>query len=253
MELGVAAPGSSGRARWAIALTVAALVLLGSPPPARAATRIIAVGDVGRGGASQVEFGAAVRRFEAKNPADLLVTLGDNDYTDDPADFRANWKASFGWLERAGVDVAGALGDHDVEGPDDGVFEYEILGMPGPYYSRVVGDVEIFVLDGSSRSRAEDETQRAWLDSALAASNARWKIAVVHRPPYTCGRYRGSVEVETTLVPLFEEYGVQLVLSGDDHNYQRFEPSNGVTYIVDGAGNSRLYGSRSAHRSTLVG
>ncbi len=239
--LRVALAGSSSRARWATTLALAALALLALASAGQAATRIIAVGDVGLGGPSQARFGAAVQRFESKNPADVLVTLGDNDYTGDPEAFRANWKASFGWLDRAGLDVAGALGDRDAEGAAGGAFEYEILGMPGPYYSRVLGDVELFVLDASSPSRVEDEEQRSWLDRALAASTARWKIAVVHRPPYTCGRYRGSVEVETEYVPLFEQYDVQLVLSGDDHNYQRFEPSNGVTYIVDGVGNSRPY------------
>jgi len=227
------------RVGLALVATIVAVLALADAAPA--ATRIIAVGDVGRGGAPQERFGAAVRRFESSNAADLLITLGDNDYTDSPAAFRENWRTSFGWLRRAGVDVAGALGDHDVEGPDDGSFELEVLGMPGPYYSRVAGDVEVFVLDASSRSRATDEEQRSWLEQALAASTARWKIAVVHRPPYTCGRYRGSPEVQTAFVPLFEQYGVQLVLSGDDHNYQRFEPENGVTYIVDGAGNDRLY------------
>ncbi len=248
VELRAAAPGSSGRGRLAIALAAAIVAALALAVPAGAETRILAVGDVGQGGAAQERFGAAVRRFEEKNPADLLVTLGDNDYTDDPAAFRANWKASFGWLGKAGVAVAGALGDHDVEGQDSGVFQYEILEMPGPYYTRVVGDVEIFVLDGSSSSGITDGAQRAWFEGALAHSTARWKVVVVHRPAYTCGRYRGSVDVENVLVPLFERYGVQLVLSGDDHNYQRFEPSNGVTYIVDGAGNSRLYGLESCPR-----
>ena len=35
-------------------------------------------------------------------------------------------------------------------------------------------------------------------------------------------------------MPLFESYGVQLVLSGHDHNYQRFAAQNGVTYVVHG-------------------
>ena len=35
--------------------------------------------------------------------------------------------------------------------------------------------------------------------------------------------------------PLFERYGVQLVLSGHDHDYQRSVPQNGVTYVVSGA------------------
>jgi hypothetical protein len=50
-------------------------------------------------------------------------------------------------------------------------------------------------------------------------------------------------------VPLFESYGVQLVLSGHDHNYQRFAAQNGVTYVVDGGGAAGLYGTHPCPRS----
>jgi hypothetical protein len=46
-------------------------------------------------------------------------------------------------------------------------------------------------------------------------------------------------------VPLFERYGVDLVLAGHDHNYQRFAPRNGVTYVVHGGGRQELYALRS--------
>ena len=43
----------------------------------------------------------------------MLVTLGDNDYTESPARFRENWRRSFGWARRTGLRVAGVLGNHD--------------------------------------------------------------------------------------------------------------------------------------------
>jgi hypothetical protein len=46
-------------------------------------------------------------------------------------------------------------------------------------------------------------------------------------------------------VRLFETYGVQLVVSGHDHNYQRFVARNGVTYVVHGGGAAGLYALRS--------
>ena len=73
--------------------------------------RLIAVGDFGVGGETQRRLGAALRSFEARNPADYLVALGDNDYTENPEAFRANWEGSFGWAPQAGVKVAGVLGD----------------------------------------------------------------------------------------------------------------------------------------------
>jgi 3',5'-cyclic AMP phosphodiesterase CpdA len=206
----------------------------GTPPPA--ALRIIAFGDFGVGGESQQAFGAAIRRFEAGNPANLLLTLGDNDYTENPAAFRANWEASFGWARRSGMSVAGVLGNHDVR-VDGGRYEYEALGMPGRYYRKAVGPVELFLLD----SNAVDARQTLWLRRALARSRARWKIAVFHHPAFTCGHYAPHPGVRALWVRLFERYRVRLVLSGHDHNYQRFGPRRGVRYVIHGGGGAGLY------------
>lgn len=200
--------------------------------------RIIAVGDFGVGGPTQRDFGAAVRRFEARNPANYLVTLGDNDYTEDPSAFRANWTASFGWTQRAGVRVAGVLGNHDVR-VDGGRYEFRTLGMPARYYRRALGPVELYLLDSNS----VDGAQTAWLQRSLARSKARWRIAVSHHPAFTCGQYTGNPAVIARWVPLFERYHVRLVLSAHDHNYQRFAPRRRVGYVVHGGGSpTNLYG-----------
>ena len=63
-----------------------------------------------------------------------------------------------------------------------------------------------------------------------------WTIVVLHHPPYSAG-YQGSNDRRraTPSRRSFERYGVQLVLSGHDHDYQRSTPINGVTYVVSGA------------------
>lgn len=188
------------------------------------------MGDFGVGGARERQVGAAVRAFEEANPAELLLTLGDNDYTRGRA-FEKSWQESFGWLAQAGVGVAGTLGNHDVR-VANGRYELRALNMPGAYYTRRVGNVQLFILN----SNAVTVRQTRWLRSALAASPAPWKIAVLHHPPYTCGEYRGRIDVRRAWLPLFEQYGVRLVLSGHDHNYQRFAPVHGVTYVVHGGG-----------------
>lgn len=198
---------------------------------------IIAVGDFGVGGDHQRSFGEGVRRFEARNPADLLLALGDNDYTENPAAFRTNWDRSFGWTRRSGVRVAGVLGNHDVR-VEDGRYQFRTLSMPGRYYRRRAGPVELFLLD----SNRIDARQTAWLARSLAASSARWKIAVFHHPAFTCGTYRSHPGVLENWVPLFERHRVTLTLSGHDHNYQRFAPRRGVRYLVHGGANSKLYG-----------
>jgi acid phosphatase len=220
--------------RLRIAAVVAlALALAGT---AGAANRILAVGDFGVGGESERATGAAMKRFEATHPASYLVTLGDNDYTKGRA-FAANWQEAFGWLPAAGVKVAGTLGNHDYEAGQSRA-ELAALGMPGPYYTRKVANAQLFLLDSEM---IDDPAQTAWLAQALEASKAAWKIAVFHHPPYSCGFHSGNDDVVAQWVPLFERYGVQLVLSGHEHSYQRFRARRGVTYVVHGGGGAVLY------------
>lgn len=205
----------------------------------QADTGILAIGDFGVGGAVEERMGRAMKRFAADRPADLLVTLGDNDYTESPAAFHRNWTTAFGWAEVAGLRVAGTLGNHDVR-VNRGRYEFDELEMPRRFYRRRVGDVAFFLLD----STRIDRTQTRWLRRALAASTARWEVAVFHHPAYTCGAYSAHPSVLTRWVPIFERQGVDLVLSGHDHNYQRFAARRGVTYVVHGGGGAHLYALR---------
>jgi hypothetical protein len=114
----------------------------------------------------------------------------------------------------------------------------ELLDMPAPWYSTTLGDAELIVLDAN---RPTDPEQVAWLEQTLQASRAPWKIAVFHQPAFSCSTHATTPEVVAAWVPLFEAHGVDLVLNGHDHNYQRFEPRHDVTYIVSGGGGARLY------------
>jgi hypothetical protein len=218
---------------WPASATAITDLVIPSPV---AETGILATGDFGVGGATEQELGATMKRFASRHPTDLLLTLGDNDYTESPTAFHQNWVAAFGWLGSAGVGVAGTLGNHDVR-VDGGRYEYDELDMARARYRRTVGNVQLFILN-SNRVNAR---QTEWLKTVLPASTAIWKIAVFHHPAWTCGEYRSNAAVVQRWVPLFEQYGVQLVLNGHDHNYQRFGPRRGVTYIVHGGGGSHLY------------
>jgi 3',5'-cyclic AMP phosphodiesterase CpdA len=226
-------PGAVGRLCLAAVAAAGALLCTAS---AEGATRLLALGDFGVGGTTELDMGSALRRFETTHPADVLVTLGDNDYTESPTAFHRNWTASFGWLDAAGVSVAGALGNHDVR-VDGGRYEFDELDMPHTRYRRTVGNVDLFVLN----SNRVNSRQTAWLKLRLAASTARWQIVVFHHPAWTCGEYRSNALVVDRWVPLFERYGVDLVLSGHDHNYQRFAEYHGVRYLVHGGGGAHLY------------
>ncbi len=164
------------------------------------------------------------------------MTLGDNDYTERPAAFRANWLGSFGWVAADSILVAGTLGNHDIR-VDRGRYEFELLGMPRRYYQRRVGDVALFLLDSNSLGKV----QLRWLDAALGSTDATWKVVAMHHPAYSCGGYLGDPRVRKLLVPIFKRHGVDLVLAAHDHNYQRFAARGGVTYVVHGGGGARLY------------
>lgn len=220
------------------------LALLAGAGTAGADTGILAIGDFGVGGETERRRGAAMERFAAARPVDALATLGDNDYTESPRAFRRNWTRSFGWAARTGREVAGTLGNHDVR-VRRGRYEFDLLGMPRRYYKRRVGDIDLFVLD-STRIGGR---QTRWLNRRLGAATARWKVVLLHHPAYTCGAYRSHPEVVRRWVPLFGRHGVDLVLSGHDHNYQRFAPRRGVTYVVHGGGGARLYGLQTCPRS----
>ena len=221
-------------------VTVAVGLVLATAAPAGAMTRILAVGDFGVGGTTERATGAAIEAWEASNPANVLLTLGDNDYTESPTAFEQNWSDAFGWLAGAFVHVRGTLGNHDVV-VQGGRYELDTLRMPAKRYERSFPGLDLFVLNSNSVG----DRQTAWLARHLAASTARWKIVSFHHPAYTCGGYLSNPAVVSRWVPLFRKYGVDLVLSGHDHNYQRFAPSHGVTYVVHGGGGQELYSLRS--------
>jgi len=198
----------------------------GDPPDLHLAV----AGDAGDSGDRLDATADAMARLDPADPFDALLLLGDNVYPDgDPAELDTTVFEPFSAVLDSGAELLAILGNHDA---DYGEAQMEALGMPGRWWSVRRGDVLIVGLDST---RWDDPDQRAWLEDTLRHSTATWKIVAVHHPPYSAGYQGSSIEVRDTFVPLFEEYGVQLVLSGHDHDYQRSEEINGVTYVVTGA------------------
>lgn len=200
--------------------------------------RAAVVGDFGTGGTAERAVAAQVRRWAQSRRADALVTTGDNVYpAGEPDEFARAWRRPYGWVAAAGLRVVASLGNHDV-GRAGGRPVMGLLGMPARWYATRVGNADLFVLDGNDPTNPK---QLAWLRSALAGSQARWQIAVFHQPAYSCSRHDSTPTIVRNWVPVFEAYGVDLVLNGHDHNYQRFASRNGVTYVVAGGGGKGLY------------
>lgn len=201
------------------------------PADAPPELHLVAVGDVGDSGSRLSATAAAVADLDDRLPVDGLMLLGDNAYpAGDPARLPDTVFDPFAAV-LSDADLYAVLGNHDVkEGHADA--QVQALGMPGRWWAATRGDVLLVGLDSNL---VDDPAQRRWLEDTLAGSDATWRIVLVHHPPYSAG-YQGSNEdVRAAFGPVFERHGVQLVLSGHDHDYQRSKAVRGVTYVVSGA------------------
>ncbi|MFA9565415.1 MAG: metallophosphoesterase [Acidimicrobiales bacterium] len=194
--------------------------------------RLAVAGDVGTGGDAERRTADAMDALEDERPYDALLLLGDNVYPDgDPDQLdRAVFEPFAGVLDDD-TQLLAVLGNHDVE-DGNGDEHAAAIGMPARWYATEIGDVLILALDST---RPDDPDQLVWLEETLAASDATWTIATMHHPPYSSGYHGSNLGVRDAFAPLFETYGVQLVLAGHDHDYQRSQTIDGVTYMVSGA------------------
>jgi 3',5'-cyclic AMP phosphodiesterase CpdA len=172
-----------------------------------------------------------VARIATAEPFDALLLLGDNVYpAGNPAELPRTVFAPFADVLRAGTTLLAIIGNHDVKS-NWADAQMRALDMPARYWLQEFDDVLIVGLDSNDL----DPAQLAFLEHALSTTSARWKIVAVHHPPYSAGYQGSSTDIRARLSPLLERYGVQLVLSGHDHDYQRSIPIGGVTYVVSGA------------------
>ena len=206
------------------------------PPPFPAddppVLRLAAAGDVGTGSAAERGTADTMAALGEDRPFDGLLLLGDNVYPNgDPARLDAAVFDPFAATLDAGAQLLPVLGNHDVQ-DSNGNEQVAALGMPGRWYSKRLGPVLFIGLDST---QANNPTQQAWLEQTLAATTAPWKIVTMHHPMYSAGWHGSNATTRDAFQPSLERYGVQLVLAGHDHDYQRSRPINGVTYIVSGA------------------
>lgn len=194
---------------------------------------IAVIGDFGSGDENQRVVATLVA---ARTPA-AIVTTGDNVYSNAGyATLVGDYYGSFVSAET----FYPAAGNHDY---DEGIAAFDdYFGYLNGQreYTVVVGDTEFFILDSEQGLASLDanHNQEAWLRKVVAASTATYKIVVVHHPPFSSGDRHGSTPDYQWD---FAGMGVDMVLSGHDHVYERIE-LGGVTYVVNGAGGKALYG-----------
>lgn len=201
-------------------------------PGTDTAIDFVALGDSGTGNAAA----RAIAKRLAEVPFEFMLFLGDIAYSNGTADeLDSNFFQLYdGYLRY--VPAFTALGNHEYN-TENGRYYLRDFVLPGNehYYSFDWGDAHFTVLDTTHL----DPSQVKWLEQDLRATHAEWRIVIGHHPPFSNSR-RGSNQRVQHLVPTFERYGVDLVLSGHEHHYERFATRHGIHFIVSGGGGGRL-------------
>jgi predicted phosphodiesterase len=224
-------------------------------PNAERSIKFAIIGDSGRGSKEQHDVAAQMEAYRRRFDYKFVLMAGDNIY-EGPAsaeDYRLKFEEPYKPLLDAGVKFYAALGNHD----DSNQVYYEPFHMDGDRYYTFVPPVDpitrwdtrvrFFALDSTYLDRA----QSRWFDKATKDSNAEWKIAFLHHPVYTSGRYTLAARgIRFALESAFANGGIDVVFSGHEHIYQRAELQNGILYFVTGGAGSLREGD--AHASPSI-
>lgn len=193
--------------------------------------RLAVAGDVGTGDDNQYRTAEVMAEAGRHDPFDALVLLGDNVYPNgDPERLDVTVFEPYGPVLAAGAELLPVLGNHDVR-DDHGDLQVAALGMPARWYSHDFGELRLIAIDSTQPDNAE---QLAWLERTLETADEEWIVTAMHHPPYSAGHHGSDLTARESFSHLFEAYGVDLVLAGHDHDYQRSRVINGVTYVVSG-------------------
>jgi photosystem II stability/assembly factor-like uncharacterized protein len=217
----------------------------GTPKP----TRIWVLGDSGLGNVPATDVRDAYREYTGSADTQLWLMLGDNAY---PSGTEVQYQDNLfdiysEILPRAALWPT--IGNHDL--PDGLVdtwpyFDLFTLPMQGEaggvmsgtesYYAFDYANIHFVVLDSMHSSRAVGSPMLTWLASDLAATDQEWIVAFWHHPPYSKGGHDSDnpegaqfqlQEMRENVLPILDAHGVDLVLSGHSHSYER-------SYLVDG-------------------
>ncbi len=247
--------------------TTATLTAASALPAAAAgdALPFILVGDWGRNGHDdQAAVARQMGETAARMDAEFIVSVGDNFYengvtgVDDP-----QWLSSYERIYTAPSLQKPwkiILGNHDYRGNVQAQLDYAAHSarwkLPARYYRESVAlpdgaQADFFYLDTSPFIRKyigsktdisgqDSAAQLAWLDTALGASTAGWKIVIGHHPIYTAlsdadGFDHDQPDLIARLNPVLRKNNVPIYICGHDHVLQSVT-MDGIAYVCTGAG-----------------
>lgn len=199
-------------------------------PVKEGSVKFAVIGDTGTGTSKQHEVGEMMVQYRRAFPFEFVLMLGDNMYGGESAkDYETKFSDVYKTLLADNVKFYAALGNHDMALQTN----YEQFNMNGKEYYRLKkGNVAFYALN----SNYMDKKQVEWLEGELAKDTSDWKVAFMHHPPYSSGGKHGSdKQLREIVEPIFVKYGVNVVLTGHDHFYERVKPQKGIIYFVSGA------------------
>jgi hypothetical protein len=189
----------------------------------------------------------------------VVITLGDNAYPSGSSgvdnDFPRCFSPSWGTRRIMNV-IHPAPGNHDYDSGNGAPYFRYFGDRAGPrgkgYYSFEIGGWHVISLDSElyfERGHVfEARAQEQWLRADLTAHRALCTVAYFHRPLFSSGVYGSTPEVKTLWRILYDG-GVDLILNGHEHHYERFLPqtpdsvadsAKGVEQIIAGTGGAVL-------------
>ncbi|MFN8154491.1 MAG: metallophosphoesterase [Bacteroidia bacterium] len=227
--------------------------------------RIWALGDFGNGSADQQTVLQSYVNYLGDKRNDMWIWLGDNAYgfgLDSEYSIKVFnvYKEQFkSWnfypapgnhdYGFAGYQSANAL---TTNFPYFDIFRLPVNGQSGgkpsgteKYYSYDWSNIHFIALDSYGAYNDPDSPMYKWLEEDLKHNGQRWTIAYWHHPPYSLGSHNSNTEIEmvnirNNIVPLLEKYGVDMVLTGHSHTYER-------SYFIRGH-----YGTDDTFDSTML-
>jgi hypothetical protein len=211
-------------------------------------TRIWAIGDSGTGRAFAFTVRDAYYRYAGSTTStNLWLMLGDNAYENgSDADYQTAVFNTYPELLRS-TPLWPTIGNHDTNESFEDTTNYpyyNIFTLPAngesggvasgteSYYSFDYGNIHVICLNSQTADASPLGPMVTWLRNDLAASRQAWTIAFWHHPPYSKGSHDSDREsqliaMRQNIVPVLEAAGVDLVLTGHSHSYER-------SYLIDG-------------------
>jgi MYXO-CTERM domain-containing protein len=238
--------------------------------------RMWVVGDSGTGSARQANVRDAMLGYTGATPPDIYLHLGDMAYgSGTTSEFSNNFFGMYDEIIRNTV-VWPTMGNHEGKSADSvaavgpyftayvlptGAEAGGVASGTEAYYSFDWANVHFVVLESHQSDRSVSGPMLTWLQQDLMAVDADWLIAYWHHPPYTKGSHDSDaegalIEMRENALPLLEAAGVDLVMAGHSHIYERSwlidggydTPTVDLASIVDN-GDGRLLGDGAYEKS----